>query len=269
MHLFDFDLQMKWIQDLQHALRSPLVDWFFIGWNYFDTLPFVMVVIVSVWTLIDRKIGIKMFYIFVLSGVLNKFLKGVFGMPRPCQVDPSVAVWLCYPNFGFPSGAGQSAMLYIGLLLIECKRKIYWLWGILFALVLCFSRIYLGLHFFIDILGGLAVGAVLTLIYWKVFPLLEKHWKWAIFVFPFLLLPMIHKSTLIFFWISLSAAAGLLLSDKKEKMPRMRVRVMQAVSVIAGVSLCLIGMTIFPKFSAFFGLLLGFWLSYTPRRLKL
>lgn len=173
MHLFDFNQQLEWIRDIQHALRSPILDWFFIGWNYLDTLPFVMLVIIVVWTFIDKKIGVKMFFILILSGVLNKFLKGVFELPRPCHLDPSVSVWVCYPYFGFPSGAAQSAMIYLGVLLIECKRRIYWLWGILFALLLCFSRIYLGLHFFTDILGGLVVGALLMLIYWKIFPFLS------------------------------------------------------------------------------------------------
>ncbi len=258
-----FNLEMEWIHQLQHALRTPLLDWFFIGWNYLDTFAFSMIVIIAVWTLVDRKIGIKMLYILILSGVLNKFLKTIFGLPRPCHLDPSMTVWVCYPNFGFPSGAAQSAMIYIGVLLIETKKRINCLWGVLFGLLLCFSRIYLGLHFFTDILGGLVVGALLVLLYWKLSPLLESYWKWGVLLFPFLLLPMISHPTMIFFWSSLGVGLGLFLPQKAIENKWVDFSI-----VLIGCALCLAGLTLFPKLSPIFSLLMGFWLSFSKRPLS-
>lgn len=253
-----FNLEMEWIHEIQNTLRTPLLDWFFIGWNYLDTFAFSMIVIIGVRTLIERKIGIKMLYILILSGVLNKVLKAGFGLPRPCHLDPSVTVWVCYPNFGFPSGAAQSAMIYLGVLLIETKKRINWLWGALFGLLLCFSRIYLGLHFFTDILGGIVVGAFLVLLYWKLFPLLEPYWKWAALLFPFLLLPLVSKPTFIFFWISLGVGLGLLLPPKS-----INNKWIDFSIVLVGCVLCLFGLTLFPKLSPFFSILMGFWLTFS------
>jgi len=254
----NFNLELEWIHQIQHALRSTAMDWFFIGWNYVESVPFILLIIAVIWYLINRKIGIKMFYILVLSGVLNKFFKGVFNWPRPCHLDPSVTVWICYPTLGFPSGTAQMAMIYFGALMIECRRKIYWLWGLLFALIFCFSRIYLGLHFFIDIFGGLLIGAILVLIYWKLFPLLESKWKYVIIFFPLLLLPFIDKFTLVFFWLSIGVGIGLLLPRKEKRKPWA-----ELISVIIGCTFFLwIGYILFPKLAPPMGILAGFWFSY-------
>ncbi|MBS0630247.1 MAG: phosphatase PAP2 family protein [Verrucomicrobia bacterium] len=252
-----FNLEMEWIHQLQDTLRSNLLDWFFIGWHYIDTIFFTMLVIVAVWALFDRKIGIKMTYIFILSYVMNKFLKVTFGLPRPCQLDPSVAVWVCFYKFGFPSAAAQSATIYLGLVLIEFKKRIHWVWGALFAFFLCFSRIYLGLHFFHDILGGIAVGAFLVLIYWKIFPKLEPYWRWGVIFFPFLILPVIIHSAPIFFWLSLGVAVGLLLPQQSLKNKRAHF-----ISLLIGVVLFMLGITHFPKWTAPFALIMGFWVSF-------
>jgi len=178
------------------------MDYFFIAWNYVDTLAFSILLISVVWYLIDRPIGIRLLYIFLLGAVINKFLKGFFGLPRPCQIDSLVGI-LCLPSPGFPSGAAQSAILIAGIIWIEsCKRLYRWL-GVLFALFLSFSRIYLGLHFFSDILGGWIVGGVLLLVYSKLFPLFEKNWRRYLFLFPILLL-VIAQGFFCFFFIFLA-----------------------------------------------------------------
>lgn len=260
-----FDLQMQWIEQIQKTLRSTFLDGFFIGWDYVESIYFVMLLIIIVWYLIDRKIGIKMFYILLFSVVMNGFIKTLLEWPRPCQIEPSTTVWTCYTTFGFPSGAAQSAMIYLGVLLIECKKKIYWLWGALFAFLLCFSRIYLGLHFFTDILAGLGLGAILVLIYWKIFPLLERKWKHVIILFPFLILPFTVHATLIFFYISIGAGIGLLLPVKKEKKPWI-----EALSASLGcVFFLFLGLVAFPHLSPLLAVLAGFWVSFMGSKIVL
>ena len=179
-----YTLELEWIHRMQSALRSPWMDRFFIAWNYADTTFFWMFLVLVVWYFFNRKIGIRLIYIFLLNGLINGVLKAAFDLPRPCQIDSSLGV-LCLLSPGFPSGAAQSAILFSGIIFLETKNLLYRYLGLLFAVFLCFSRIYLGVHFFTDILGGLVVGAVLLLIYGKVFPLMEKRWKVGVWIFPF------------------------------------------------------------------------------------
>ncbi|MBI2743802.1 MAG: phosphatase PAP2 family protein [Chlamydiales bacterium] len=251
--------ELQWIHKLQEWMRSPWMDQFFICWNYVDSHAFVFVLIATIWYLVSRRVGIKMAYILILSAVVSKVLKGFFDLPRPCQLDPSVGV-LCFSTPGFPSGAAQTAVLYAGIAFIECKNQLFRWSALIFALMLCFSRVYLGVHFFTDILGGLAVGAGLLLIYWKLFPLAEKKWKVAIFAFPLLLLAIGQLGALYLACHSLGIGCGLLLGEKQQKI--LWIGLAQLIVVFLGVWFGEMGTTLYPSLKFLLGFATGFWISY-------
>jgi membrane-associated phospholipid phosphatase len=169
-------LELNGIKHLQDALRSPFTDTFFIYWNYVDTAWFVISFVAIIMYLFNRKEGISLLFIFIISGIVNLLLKGYFDMPRPCHIDPSVGI-LFFKSSGFPSGAAQTATIIAGVAFAKCRRSIYKMLAVIFALFVCFSRVYLGLHYFTDILGGIAVGIGLLAIYVKLFPLVDKYWE--------------------------------------------------------------------------------------------
>lgn len=153
-----------WLIQFIHTFRTPLSDSFFIACHFFDTIYFFLLLIPALWLVGHRLIAYKMVLIFLLSLALNQLLKGFFGLPRPYHLDPTLTM-VTVSSHGFPSGAAQSAVLLCGILLKEWRSHWRWLVGPLFASLLCFSRIYLGLHFPSDILGGLVSGGFLLWIY--------------------------------------------------------------------------------------------------------
>jgi undecaprenyl-diphosphatase len=158
-------IELEWIRVL-HQYRTPWLDSWFIFSNHFDTAFFTVSLILIVSALVSWKIGIRMAIIFTISFLLNKLLKYAFNLPRPNHLDPSLG--LVNPaSPGFPSVAAQSAVLFAGILILESRRWWRFIVGPLFALNLCFSRIYLGVHFPSDILGGLFAGFILLWIYSK------------------------------------------------------------------------------------------------------
>jgi membrane-associated phospholipid phosphatase len=265
-----YDTQLQWIIQLQSTLRSAWMDGFFIAWNYVDTIYFSIILITSVWYLFDRRTGIRLFYILVINTVVNFFLKRLFDLPRPCQIDPSVGI-LCFLTPGFPSGAAQTAALLCGIVILESQRVLYRWLIVIFALFLCFSRVYLGVHYFTDILGGVFVGGLIVLFYKKVFPYFEKFWKGAAIALSFFLLFLgfILSATtswsIYWFFSTLGIASGLI-TYEKIKMRKITInlyrRIGQFLSVVVGLGFLMIAEKILPDLKILWFFAEGYWLSF-------
>ena len=115
----------------------------------------------------------KGFYVVALllsvlgSGISVSLLKLYFHRERPLNVS-----YMPEASFSFPSGHATAAMALEGILFyflaIEARSKreqtVWLIAGLLFILAIGFSRIYLGVHFLTDVLGGYLVGILWVLV---------------------------------------------------------------------------------------------------------
>jgi undecaprenyl-diphosphatase len=159
LHHYEID----WINYLQQW-RGPLVDQFFKTLDLFDHQEFLFCLIPILWIGYYWKLGIRLFYLILISCAVNYGLKEFFQQPRPFQLDPTLGV-IEVGGFGFPSGAAQSTLLLSSLLIKTWKSPWAWVIGINYVVWVCLSRIYLGVHFPTDILGGWAIGGVIFMMY--------------------------------------------------------------------------------------------------------
>lgn len=97
------------------------------------------------------------------GAVLHLLLKAAIQRPRPA------GAWLAAAHgYSFPSGHTVGAVLFYGLLAYlgarmagrdGTGRYVYMALGVAIVLAVGTSRVYLGVHFFSDVLGGWVVGA--------------------------------------------------------------------------------------------------------------
>ena len=157
---------------LLHQFRTPFFDHFFRVLDLFDRQEFFFILIPIVWLGFGWKSGLKLFYILFLSSLTNYALKELFLSPRPFHIDSTLRV-IHVSGSGFPSGAAQSVILLSGLLWKSWQSAWKSLLIACYIVLVSFSRIYLGLHFPSDILGGWLVGFSLLMIYNHVFSRVE------------------------------------------------------------------------------------------------
>jgi undecaprenyl-diphosphatase len=132
-------------------------------------IPFIVLILYVAFKQLEKK----SFYIFLLFIILaiiasdvtsSYLLKNIFQRLRPCRVAEIKAVMnnfkqKCGGRFGFVSShaANSFSILVFSFLVLEFKSlKIHFLW--LIPLIVGFSRIYLGVHYPGDVLGGIVVG---------------------------------------------------------------------------------------------------------------
>jgi undecaprenyl-diphosphatase len=94
--------------------------------------------------------------------ILNPALKHIFNRPRP-----HIFVWgATVASTSFPSGhAMNAAVLYLTIAFIITRLEIRWwariltlLAAVVIIALICLSRLYLGVHYPTDVIGGLIMG---------------------------------------------------------------------------------------------------------------
>ena len=101
-------------------------------------------------------------YALVLSGAIAACLKLAFHSPRPFTVLSNVHQLTVpsEPN-SFPSGHTSSTLSIITVLVWKLREnKLLICLLVLFAFLVSFSRIYVGVHFPFDVLTGAVVGVL-------------------------------------------------------------------------------------------------------------
>lgn len=83
--------------------------------------------------------------------------KHYIGRERPIDLFDNVHARIVETGMGFPSGHA-TLITVIGLTLLPYVPKRHW-WILFLAIILvCISRLYLGVHVLLDVLGGIAAG---------------------------------------------------------------------------------------------------------------
>lgn len=92
--------------------------------------------------------------------VCNMTLKPLIGRIRPCDVNQAVRLLIHRPgDYSFPSGHSASSFAAVGALKASGSRL--WVPALVLGLLICFSRLYLYVHWPSDVLGGIALGMAL------------------------------------------------------------------------------------------------------------
>ena len=154
---FDFDwliLSMKAITILGneefYLLVLPVLIW---CWRKNSVLPLVILLLLNFW--------------------INYEFKEFFHLARPEGVNLISAT-----HYGFPSGHAQGAMVlwgYLAWLFNRLNGKQVYGWFGLIIVFIGLSRIYLGVHFPSDVIGGWSIGFVILFIGIRVVKLVEAR----------------------------------------------------------------------------------------------
>ncbi len=159
------------IYNLISNLSFPLVDGFWLVMTTFAS-PIFLLSVLAVFLVVvrDKKYGILLFFNTINIFLLNQILKLIFSRPRPFDlmlIDES--------GYSFPSGHTMIALAFYGFLIYiiwqlnlnkKIKKIITTVLIILIPLI-GLSRIYLGVHYPSDVLGGFILALAYLIVFIK------------------------------------------------------------------------------------------------------
>ncbi len=216
---------------------------FFKFWTEIGYLSWIRIVVLFVLFGISFRAGFILMHTIVWNGLITMYLKDVLALPRPWHVDldvqllgqevpnptlfksmgaksffggmPLEVIEVLRKNplgsWGFPSGHTSNAVALWGSLYLFFKKSWVGLIAIAMIIFIPLSRIYLGLHFLADILGGYLIGLVVVLLFYKYG--YQSNWYQTIFNKKLGRIPRDAKTSFLLFYLIVLPFLLLLIPD--------------------------------------------------------
>ncbi|MEO0457376.1 MAG: phosphatase PAP2 family protein [Cyanobacteria bacterium P01_A01_bin.114] len=143
------------------TLFGPGWQAFFLGISALSSQYTYMVIIALYYWLVSPSFSRQLGMALALSYLDNLLLKELFAQPRPFELNPDIAVPLAQSKAegpSFPSGHTQGAATFWLFLALQEARL--WPLSLVCIGLVAVSRIYLGVHFGVDVLAGGVIGLI-------------------------------------------------------------------------------------------------------------
>ena len=152
-----------------NSLNSPFFDvimfWFS---DRFIWIPFYVLLIFFLHRQYGKHTWFKLLFVVILVFLSDQssvhLFKNVFERPRPCH-NPEIGHLMhlvngkCGGQFGFVSSHATNVFALATFLFFQMQQKYAWIgWMFLWAALISYSRVYLGVHYLGDIIFGALWG---------------------------------------------------------------------------------------------------------------
>ena len=136
--------------------------------NFGGAIFLILLTVILFIVIKNKKIGVSILGNLVIVTILNQVLKAILQRPRPTEFRIVEET-----GYSFPSGHSMASMAFYGYLIyliykhIE-NKYIKWTLIALLSILICtigVSRIYLGVHYTSDVLGGFLISISYLIIY--------------------------------------------------------------------------------------------------------
>lgn len=136
--------------------------------NFGGAIFIILLTVLLIAVIKNKKIGLSIFSNLAIITILNQSLKRILQRPRPTEYRIIEET-----GYSFPSGHSMISMAFYGYLIYLIYRYVEnkylkWILISLLSVLICLigiSRIYLGVHYTSDVLGGFLISISYLVIY--------------------------------------------------------------------------------------------------------
>ncbi|MHB1652798.1 MAG: phosphatase PAP2 family protein [Desulfitobacteriaceae bacterium] len=147
---------------INHTLQNPFFDLVMPWLTHLGSRGLIWLLLAFVLVLFGKGAGRKIAFLGMLALLLSWFfsdevLKTLIARPRPFVHFPDARILADKPQqFSFPSGHTTTSFAPAVTFLL--KKRALGIAALILAALIGFSRIYVGVHYPLDVLGGVLLG---------------------------------------------------------------------------------------------------------------
>lgn len=161
---WQYDL-IVWLQSYHSAILDRLA----VAFSYLGTESFYFAALPVIILACDRVLGMRLAYVFFTSMYLNAWLKSYYHIARPVGVPGIQSGYISSATgLSMPSGHAQGTMTFFTALALWLRRPVWLIAAILLSLAVGISRVYLGLHWPMDVVIGWVAGLLVGFFGWQI-----------------------------------------------------------------------------------------------------
>ncbi len=160
-------------------ISNPVLDKIFTIITMLGEQYFIIAVISLVYWNISKQYGFILSFSFLVSVASSEILKLLFHTKRPFEVLENL-----YPvrmetalGYSFPSGHTQAATSFFVTGSLFYKKINLFISALVISALVAISRLYLRVHWLIDVIGGLAIGFIISIIMYFILDEISKNAK--------------------------------------------------------------------------------------------
>ncbi len=174
------------ILDIIASNRIPFLTSIFLFFTFLGDVKGYILIVVFVYWLKDKKLGIQLAYLTVVSAMFNHVLKSIIRNPRPFVTDGTYKEkWAISKadieetalEYSTPSGHAMSAGTFWSYLMLKMRSRNIAILSVFMIIMIGLSRPYLGVHYFEDIILGWILGILLSYLVFRYEDKIEHFWN--------------------------------------------------------------------------------------------
>ena len=142
--------------EILQSLFAPQLNWVFAAITLLGDGTVLVGLSAVIYWCFDKPRGRLVTYVLLLGAYLNFFLKILIPWPRP-PADLRL-VERSETAYGFPSGHAQDATTFWTWITLDFRKRMLGIVGAATVVAIGISRIYLGLHYPAQVIGGWIIG---------------------------------------------------------------------------------------------------------------
>lgn len=150
------------------GIRTPLLNTFMLTITQIgEETVFLVTALILFWC-VNKRLGYYIMSVGFIGTLANQFMKLTFRIPRPWVIDENFTILEqareAASGYSFPSGHTQSAVGTFGSIANTTKHRWLRIISIVIAVLVPFSRMYIGVHTPLDVVVAAVIAVALILL---------------------------------------------------------------------------------------------------------